>query len=154
MAWQDQIKSDPLPWLLEPESPGVRYLALRDLLDRPAQDTDLLHARKTAHLKGPIAAILDNADLEGWWVRPGPGYNPKYRSGVWSLILLAQLGASPEEDPLVATVRNYCADHALTHDGQFTMTGSAAGTIPCLQGNMCRAMLLRAAPERFTSSSM
>ena len=41
MSWQDQLKADPLPWLLEPDSPGVRYLALRYLLDRPDDDPEL-----------------------------------------------------------------------------------------------------------------
>jgi hypothetical protein len=27
---------DPLPWLLEPSTPAVRHVALRDLLDRSA----------------------------------------------------------------------------------------------------------------------
>ena len=38
MAWQDQLRGDSLAWLLAPDDPGVRYLALRDLLDRPADD--------------------------------------------------------------------------------------------------------------------
>ena len=36
MSWQDQLKGDSLSWLLETESPEVRYLALRDLLERGA----------------------------------------------------------------------------------------------------------------------
>ena len=31
MSWQDHLKSDSLSWLLQPDAPGVRYLALRDL---------------------------------------------------------------------------------------------------------------------------
>ena len=58
MAWQSQLKGDPLPWLLEPESPGVRYLALRDILDTPADSPELHAARQAAHIEGPIAAIL------------------------------------------------------------------------------------------------
>ncbi len=38
MTWQEQIKGDPLPWLLERDTPGARYLALRDLLDLPEDD--------------------------------------------------------------------------------------------------------------------
>ena len=94
MAWQDQLKGDSLAWLLEPDDPGVRYLALRDLLDRPADDAELLAAQQAAHVQGPIATILDAMAPEGYWVEPGPGYNPKYRSTVWSITLLAQLGAS------------------------------------------------------------
>ena len=33
MAWQSQLKGDSLAWLLEKDDPGVRYLALRDLLE-------------------------------------------------------------------------------------------------------------------------
>ncbi len=33
MTWQNQLKGDSLSWLLESDSPGVRYLALRDLVD-------------------------------------------------------------------------------------------------------------------------
>jgi hypothetical protein len=42
--------------------------------------------------------ILSHMEEEGFWVKAGPGYNPKYKSTVWALILLAQLGASVSED--------------------------------------------------------
>jgi hypothetical protein len=35
MSWKNQLRSDSLPWLLESENPGVRYLAMRDLLGFP-----------------------------------------------------------------------------------------------------------------------
>ena len=98
MSWQDELKGDPLPWLLERASPGVRYLALRDLLDRVASDPDLAAARAVAHREGPIATILESMDPTGYWVEPGPGYSGKYRSTVWSVIMLAQLGGRIAED--------------------------------------------------------
>ncbi len=58
MSWQDQIKGDPLPWLLEDSDPGARYLALRDLLGGPEDGRELRQARAEAHAKGPIATIL------------------------------------------------------------------------------------------------
>ena len=58
MSWKDQLRSDSTSWLLEPEQPGVRYLALRDLLDLPPEDKKLRSARKAAHQEGPIGAIL------------------------------------------------------------------------------------------------
>ena len=39
--WRDRLNGDPLPWLLDEASPAVRHLALRDLLDRPADDRDV-----------------------------------------------------------------------------------------------------------------
>ena len=41
-AWQEYLKGDPLPWLLEMENPSVRYWTLVDLLDRPAEDPEVL----------------------------------------------------------------------------------------------------------------
>ena len=141
MSWQDQLKGDSLSWLMEAETPGVRYLALRDLLDRPAADSDLRAARKAAHQKGPIATILSNMDKEGYWVEPGPGYNPKYRSTVWAVILLAQLGASVDEDKRIEKACAYLLDHALAEGGQFTASGAPSGTADCLQGNLLWALL-------------
>ena len=140
MSWQDQLKGDALSWLLEPDSPGVRYLALRDLLDRPEDDPELRTARKAAHTDGPIAAILAEMDELGYWVEPGPGYNPKYRSTVWSVIMLAQLGASVAEDEHIARACAHLMDHALTSGGHFSGSGAPSGTVDCLQGNLCWAL--------------
>ena len=141
MGWQDQLKGDPLPWLLEADSPGVPYLTLRDLLDRPGDDPELVIARQLAYTEGPIAQMLANMDPEGYWVGPGPGYNPKYRSTVWAVILLAQLGASARQDERVALACGYILDHALPSAGQFTISGAPSGTVDCLQGNLGSALV-------------
>jgi hypothetical protein len=77
----------------------------------------------------------------GFWVEPGPGYNPKYFSTVWSLVLLAQLGASADCDDRIARACIYLLDLALTEGGQFTTSGAPSGTADCLQGNLCWALL-------------
>jgi hypothetical protein len=140
MTWQDQLHGDPLPWLLATDDPGVRYLALRDLLDRPAADPELLAARRLAHTAGPIATVLDVMAPEGYWVEPGPGYNPKYRSTVWAMILLAQLGARIEEDERIGRACAYLLDHALAPGGQWASATAPSGTVDCLQGNLCWAL--------------
>lgn len=141
MSWQNQLKGDALPWLLESDSPGVRYLALRDLAELPPNDPELLTARKIAHQQGPIATILAGMDTAGYWAEPGPGYNPKYRSSVWSVIMLAQLGASVGEDTRIPQACAYLLDHALTQGGHFTASGTPSGTADCLQGNLCWAFV-------------
>ena len=141
MTWQDQLHGDPFPWLLEPDDPGVYHLALRDLLDRPAADRELLAARRLAHATGPIATVLDAMAPEGFWVQPGPGYNPKYRSTVWAMILLAQIGACIEEDERIDRACAYLLEHALTPGGQWSSSGAPSGTADCLQGNLCWALL-------------
>jgi hypothetical protein len=134
------MKEDTLAWLMESESPGVRYLAQRDLLELSRDDPVLKESLTLAHQSGPIATVLNNMSADGYWVRPGPGYNPKYRSGVWALTLLAQLGASIDQDERIRQACDYMLDHGLTSSGQFTMTGSPSGTIDCLQGNLCWAL--------------
>ncbi|MFL7870789.1 MAG: nitrogen fixation protein NifH [Anaerolineales bacterium] len=139
MSWQNQLKGDSITWLLESDSPDVRYLALRDLMDK-TKETDLSTAREAAHQGGPIAVILDNMNEKGYWAKEGPGYLPKYRSTVWALIMLAQLGASAKQDERIALACSYLFDHALTTGGQISMSGTPSGTIDCLQGNMCWAL--------------
>lgn len=141
MTWQAQLKGDPIPWLLETGTPGVRYLALRDLQDRRPNDPELRAAREAAHTHGPIATVLGKMNPAGFWAEPGPGYNPKYRSTVWAMILLAQLGASVEQDPRLTTACAYLLDHALTAGGQFTASGAPSGTADCLQGNLLWALV-------------
>ncbi len=141
MSWMDQLKGDSLTWLLEPGSPGVRYLALRDLVGLGPDDSELIAARRLAHTQGSIAAILAEMDPAGYWAGPGPGYNPKYRSTVWSIIMLAQLGGLITEDPRISQACAYLLDHALAPGGQFTTSGAPSGTADCIQGNLCWALL-------------
>lgn len=141
MSWQNQLNGDPLTWLLEPESPGVRYLAMRDLLDCADDDPEFVAAREAAHTKGPIARILDEMEAEGFWARPGPGYNPKYRATIWSLIMLAQMGARASEDERIERACGYLLEHGFASGGQITASGAPSGTADCLQGNMCWTFL-------------
>jgi len=141
MTWRDQLKGDPLPWLLEPESPGVRYLALRDLMDEPHDSAEMISARVLAHKDGPIAAILNEMHPDGYWVEPGTGYYPKYRGTVWSLIILAQLGASTDQDERIAKACEYVLSNTISSRGRFSVKGGPSGTVDCLQGNMCASLV-------------
>jgi hypothetical protein len=136
------LRGDPLPWLLDHDSPGVRYLALRDVVGLGEASAELRSARRAAHRDGPIAAVLAHMEPAGYWVKPGPGYNPKYRSSVWAIILLAELGARIEEDRRIAAGCAYVLDHALAPGGQFSAlaAGAPSGTADCLQGNLCWAL--------------
>lgn len=141
MSWMDGKTENAVAWLLELDTPGVRYLTLRDLLDHHPDDSELVRAKEEACQKGPIAAVLAEMEQAGYWVEPGPGYRPKYHSTVWSLIMLAQLGASSEMDERITRACAYLLDHALTPAGQFTTSGTPSGTADCLQGNLCWALV-------------
>jgi len=141
MPWQEQLHGDSISWLVEDNDPGVRYLAMRDILDLSPGDKDLAAARELAHSSGPISTVLDKMDDAGFWVEPGHGYSPKYYSSVWSVIMLSQLGARVEQDRRINKACRYLCDQSLTKNGQFSTTKTASGTVDCLQGNLLNAML-------------
>lgn len=140
MLWLKK-NDDVLDWLLEKNNPGVRYLTMRDLLDYQLDDPEFRSACVEAHTNGAIAVILDEMMDEGYWAEPGAGYRPKYRSTVWSIILLAQLGALASQDERIVLACDYLLDHSLTSLGQFTATGVPSTNVDCLQGNLCGSLL-------------
>ncbi|HEY73503.1 MAG: nitrogen fixation protein NifH [Chloroflexi bacterium] len=146
---KDWPGADPLSWLLEPDeaNPGVRYFALRDLLERPPDDPEIVAARDAVMRTGPVPAILGAQYPEGYWVKPGPGYSPKYRSTLWSLLFLAQLGVdggpdgSQAVDERVRRAVEYVFAHAQAKNNGFACNGRPSTTIHCLWGNIVRALL-------------
>lgn len=141
METQTQIPPQTLDWLLDEAEPGPRYLALRDLSGLTSGDPQVLQARMAAHREGPIADLLDEMHPEGYWAEAGPGYNPKYRSTVWALITLAQLGAHVDEDPRITRACQYLVEHSMTEIGQFSAGGTPSTSVDCLQGNLCSALV-------------
>jgi hypothetical protein len=136
-------RADPaLDWLLEKRDPGVRVFALRDLLGAPADDPDVVAARRAALRASPVREILEAQQPEGWWAKPGPGYSPKYRSTVWSMIFLGQLGAYGG-DRRVRRGADYLLDHSRARApyGGFSVNGTPAGLLHCLAGNLCASLL-------------
>jgi hypothetical protein len=145
-GWIDRVRTDPLPWLLDESTPAVRHLALRWLLDRPANDPEVFAARAAAMRVDPIASILAAQSPEGWWAKPGPGYSPKYVSTVWQIIFLDQLGADGDDHRIRAAC-DYLLNHAQSVTGGFGVSGAAVGKPPpssvahCLNGNLLRALI-------------
>jgi hypothetical protein len=139
--WRERLRADPIDWLLEEDSAGVRYLTLHTLLGLETDEGEMQRARRLAHKEGPIADVLKSMNKDGYWVEPGPGYLPKYRSTVWSMILLAQLGAQIEEDERIGKACQHILEHALNPEGQFSTNGPPSGTVDCLQGNLLAALL-------------
>jgi hypothetical protein len=139
--WMKPVKGEPLPWLLQwdPQNPGVRYFALRDLLDRPVDDAEVIEAGRAIMSSGPVPAILSAQLANGCWVKPGPGYRPKYRSTVWSVIMLAQLGADGS-DPRVRKGSDYLLNHAISSSGAFSLDGRPSLALHCLNGNLIAAL--------------
>jgi len=118
MHWQEYLKGDPIPWLLEEGDPDVAFLTMRDLLDIPANDPELLALKKKAYSNGAIPYLLNQMDSPGFLEKTRARIFPKYQSTVWTLILLAQLGACADMDDRIRKACNYFLDHAVNDQGQ------------------------------------
>jgi hypothetical protein len=148
-GWLRMFKGDPLPWLLEEDTPAVRHLALRHLLDQPEDAPEVRQARAAAMRTDPIATILAAQQPAGFWLKPGPGYTPKYRGTVWQLIFLDQLGADGD-DARVQVACEYVLSHTQATTGGFAYWGGGSRedtppppslAIHCLNGNLLRALI-------------
>jgi hypothetical protein len=148
-TWLHMLKGDPLPWLLEAETPAVRHLALRQLLDLPEDAPAVQQARAAAMQADPIASILAAQQPAGFWAKPGPGYVPKYRATVWQLTFLDQMGADGS-DACVQAACGYVLSHSQAKSGGFACwEGGSREVAPpppslaihCLNGNLLRALI-------------
>ncbi|HYW26015.1 MAG TPA: hypothetical protein VE953_17715 [Terriglobales bacterium] len=139
-GWRQALNGDPLPWLLEEEAPAVRHLALRWLLDEPESSPAARRARAAAMRADPIASTLAAQHPDGYWVKPGSGYGPKYTGTVWSLMFLDQAGADPG-DRGIQRACAYVLAHTQAPGGGFGMSGTNSGVVHCLHGNLLRALV-------------
>lgn len=143
-GWQTLLKDASLSWLLEPDeaNPGVRYFALRDLLDRPETDPEVIQARRAVMAVGPVPVILNAQAPEGYWAKPGGGYSPKYRGTVWQITFLAELGADPT-DKRVRRGCEYLLNHSLATNNAFSARQRPvpSSAVHCLNGNLLSALL-------------
>jgi hypothetical protein len=130
----------PLDWLLQPEHPSARYLALRHLLDRPEDDPQVVEARTAIPSAPPARAILSAQYPAGYWMRPGRGYSPRYRATIWQLVFLADLGARPTEG-ITRACEHVMANALRTDHHLFSAHVHSTGIWPCLNGDLVRAFL-------------
>ena len=97
-------------WLLTKDAdPSVRLRVLRDLLDRPEDDPDVVRARKEIGRKGWAAKILGEQHPQGQWSTSGTSaselYRPKYIATNWRLLVLSDLGLT-KNHPRIAKGMN------------------------------------------------
>src|SRR5215467_7275434 len=135
-AWLTVLRGDPLPWLLAKETPAVRHLALRRLLDEPPDSTAVRRARTAAMRSDPIAAILAAQDEESFFEPRHPW--PKYRGPMYSLTFLYQAGADPAH-PRVIRLCEYILDGVPARDGR--LGPGVDWQVNCLHGNTLAALI-------------
>ena len=115
MAWLNHLRADPMPWLRQ--------------------------AKAAAMVTDPIKSILAAQDPAGWWVKPGPGYGPKYLGTVWQVTFLDQLGADGGH-PQVARACDYMLDWCPSSSGGFAASRLGRGR-PEFPGSMGQPVRLQ-----------
>lgn len=93
--WKEILRADPTDWLLEPDNPPVRYFALTDILDRPADVPEVIEARAVIPDSEAVQSIFARQDPAGWWDTPERATGIKRASG--QLLILSQMGVLPDE---------------------------------------------------------
>lgn len=73
-----------IDWLLEAQTPSIRYLTLTRLLGLAEPHPNVQTARQDMQTSGPIPAILAEQNENGAWRGEKGYYTPKYTSAHWA----------------------------------------------------------------------
>jgi len=93
MRWEKVVHQKTINWLLGPETPGVRYWALQQLKDKPANAREVVEAQDAVMSSSCVKSIFKVQKGEGQWGTYNDFYNPKYTATTHTLLILAELGA-------------------------------------------------------------
>jgi len=138
--WQNYLKADPLPWLLEPTHPSVRYFTLKKILDRPSDDIEVAASRRDIMTIGDVPKLMDGQVDDGYWGPADAYYLPRYTGTAWRFMLLAEFGADGSL-PQIRKTAGYLSKYAQIVNGGFCTRDvrhrqpTTNGT-PCFTGNM------------------
>lgn len=126
------LNGDPLPWLLDPENPSVRYWTLVDILDQPTNDPEVQKVR-AAIARQPLAKELFALQHpEGYW--GDDETKPQTAQGAGTALgLLYMLGVPPDKRTTAGcdSFLKFCQHES----GGFSMTKKIrSGIFPCTTG--------------------
>jgi len=130
--WQKRLNGDPLPWLLDPEDPSIRYWTLIDILDRPVSDPEVQEARAAITQQLLVKELFALQHPEGYW---GDDETKPYtaQGAVAALNLLHMLGVTPDKHTAAGcdSFLEFCQHES----GGFSMTKKLrSGIFPCTTG--------------------
>jgi hypothetical protein len=134
-------------WLLDSKNPAIRYWTLKDILDEPDGDDEVVQTREQIASWTPVAQCLREQHSEGYWGSGEDVYWPKWTATVWPLILLGEIGV-PGSHP---SIRKGCEYFLKVMDGQDRswpppkypdedLRGWRLIWEPCVTGNMARTL--------------
>jgi len=123
------LHGDPIPWLLEPGNPSVRYWTLTDIFDRPADDSEVQDAKAAIAQQPLVQALFASQHPSGHW---GDDEAKPYRAeGAYGVLaILAQLGVEPDERTALGCENILC--YSQNECGGFSITKMRkSGIFPC-----------------------
>lgn len=130
--WHNYLNGDPLPWLLDPENPSIRYWTLADILDKPISDPAVQEAKEAIAHQPLVKELFALQHPQGYW---GDDETKPYtaKGAVAALTLLHMSGVTPNEQTTAGcdSFLKFCQ-----HDsGGFSMTKKLrSGVFPCTTG--------------------
>lgn len=135
-------------WLLEKENPSVRHYTLKNLLGRTETDREVKEAKKLIMKTGIVPSILEKQGEGGYFGKPERFYTDKYKGTVWTMMMLAELGADGN-DPRIGKVKEFILENSQErNESGFSVRrsekqggGLASVVVPCLTGNMVWSLL-------------
>jgi len=127
-------------WLLGKDAdPSIRFRVLRELLEKPLDDSALLREQKQIGRKGWAAKILRLQHPGGQWDTAGNSafelYRPKYVATNWRLIVLSDLGVSGRHPRVAKAVKLFFR----RFEGPSGGLGSRGSEV-CFTGNAVRML--------------
>lgn len=131
-------------WLLEPQQPAVRALALVDLLGKPAADPEVTRSRSRIGKVGWAAEQLRRQGPEGFWEKKAPKtmsewvdflYNPIFQATNWRALVLADLGMD-RTDRRIRKLAELIFQYKLRLSSPFNFFHEEV----CIAGNTARMM--------------
>lgn len=131
-SWQNYLTGDPLPWLLEPEDPSVRFWTLLDILGRPSGDLEVQETGAAVARQPLVKELFALQHAEGYW---GDDETKPYTASgaVAVLSLLYMLGVSPDARTAAGcdSFLRFCQHES----GGFSLTKKIrSGIFPCTTG--------------------
>lgn len=142
------MKEQVIEWLLEEKDPSVRFAALTSLLKKPPDDPEVIAAQSAIMSLGLVPEILSKQNADGEWGDPDRFYNDKYTGAVWTLLVLAELAADPEDSRIKKACEFILRHSQEPNSGGFSYRASArtggglpSAVIPCLTGNLVYALI-------------
>jgi len=142
------ISDDIINWLLEDDNPSVKYYTLVDLLEKTFDDEEVTTAKEQIMKTGAVPKILSKQEPGGYWGIQNDFYvRSKYKGTVWTLIILAELGADGKDSYIRKTCEFIFKKSQDPASGGFSYASTTAGggapgkVLPCLTGNMIWSLI-------------